>query len=220
MGAAHDTSDEVLDRARVRQVTGVFNSRSALDAAGYELLLLGFDRADIDVRDRIDEVPKRLGPVDVAPGELADVKIAPRRRFFSGADVTVFNVVVAATLGALAAMGTAYLFLNAGNGIGEASTAAALAGLAASGAGFLLAARSLGGREAEGLDARVARRGLILWIRTHSPEQEAIAQETLLKHHADAVRVHEIELEKRPEDVSLGAVRPDPWVGSEPLGRP
>jgi hypothetical protein len=38
----------------------------------------------------------------------------------------------------------------------------------------------------------------------------------LLAHGAQAVRVHEIDLEKRPEDLPLGSIR----LGSEPLGRP
>jgi hypothetical protein len=66
----------------------------------------------------------------------------------------------------------------------------------------------------------MAKRGLILWVRARSPEQETLAQEILLAHGAQAVRVHEIDLEKRPEDLPLGSVRPDPWLGSEPLGRP
>jgi hypothetical protein len=49
MNASANTSDTVLARARVREVTGVFHSRAALDVAAGELLLMGFDRADVDV---------------------------------------------------------------------------------------------------------------------------------------------------------------------------
>jgi hypothetical protein len=71
-----------------------------------------------------------------------------------------------------------------------------------------------------GLDELTAARGLILWVRVRSPEQEALAQEVLLAHGAKAVRVHEIDLEKRPDDLPLATVRPDPRLGSEPLGHP
>jgi hypothetical protein len=98
--------------------------------------------------------------------------------------------------------------------------AAALIGILVAGAGFLLAARIFRRDEARGLDDFMARRGLILWVRVRSPEQEDLAQEILRAHHAEAVRVHEIELEKHPEDLPLGTVRPDPWLGSEPLARP
>jgi hypothetical protein len=69
-------------------------------------------------------------------------------------------------------------------------------------------------------DALMAKRGLILWARVHSSEQEDRAQDILRVHGGRAVRVHEIELEKRSDDLSLGTVRPDPWLGSEPLGHP
>jgi hypothetical protein len=213
-------SDTVLERARIREVTGIFHSRLALDVAAGELLLMGFDRADVDVVAGIDEIYKKLGVPYVAHEELADVPHAPRRHLIAGEDVTVFRVVLASTLGAIAAGATIFVmsFSDASNA--EIGVAAALVGVVAAGAGFLLATRIFGRDEARGLDSLLARRGLILWVRVRSPEQEALAQEILLAHRAEAVRVHEIELEKRPEDLPLGTVRPDPWLGSEPLARP
>jgi hypothetical protein len=38
-------------------------------------------------------------------------------------------------------------------------------------------------------------------------------------HGGSAIRVHEIELEKRPEAIPLSTLRPDPWLGNERLGR-
>ena len=96
------------------------------------------------------------------------------------------------------------MMMQSGAGNGEIAVAATLVGLVTAGAGFLLAHRIFGGDEAQGLDALVAQRGLILWARPRSPEQEALAQEILLAHGARAVRVHEIDLEKQPEDLPLG----------------
>ena len=220
MSTSEKDSDTVLERARVREVTGIFRSRLALDVAAGELLLMGFDRADVDVVAGIDEIYKKLGVPYVAPEELADVPRVPRRPLVVGEDVTVFTVVIAGTLGAIAAGATVYLMSFSDAGSAEIVVAAALVGFVAAGAGFLLAARIFGRDEARGLDALMAERGLILWVRARSPEQEALAQESLRSHRAEAVRVHEIELEKRPEDLPLGTVRPDPWLGSEPLARP
>src|SRR4051812_6894229 len=211
-------SDVVLDRAKVREVTGIFHSRDALDAAAYELVLTGFDRADIDVLASLDEVLKRLGPVYVASVELADVKQAPRRPFVGRDDVTAVNAVTAGTVGAVAGAATAYVALIGGGSGTAAGTAAVLVGLLAAAIAFLLTVRVFRREEREGLDALMAHRGLILWVRVRSPEQEDIAQEILRAHGARAVRMHEIELEKRPEDLPLGTIRPDPWLGSEPLG--
>ena len=109
MTASQNRSDTVLERARVREVTGVFHSREALDAAANELLLMGFDRADVDVVASLDEIHKRLDVPYVAAEELADVPQVPRRPLIAGDDVTVFKVVVAGTLGAIAAGATVLL---------------------------------------------------------------------------------------------------------------
>ena len=220
MSASGKASDTVLGRARVREVTGVFHSRVALDVAAGELLLMGFDRADVDVVASLDEIRKRLGVPYVASEELADVPQTPRRPFIASEDVTVFKVVIASTLGAIAAGATLLVMSLSGASGGEAAVAAALVGIVAAGACFLLAVRIFGRDEAQGLDNLMATRGLILWVRVRSPEQEALAQEILRAHRAQAVRVHEIEIEKRAEDLPLAPVRPDPWLGSEPLGHP
>jgi hypothetical protein len=60
--------------------------------------------------------------------------------------------------------------------------------------------------------------GLVLWVRVRSPEREEQAQQILREHGAQAVRVHEIEIDKRFEDTPLSSLVLDPWLGSEPLG--
>jgi hypothetical protein len=62
--------------------------------------------------------------------------------------------------------------------------------------------------------------GLVLWVRVRSPELEEKAQYILKDHGAEAVRVHEIEIQKRFEDMPLSSLVLDPWLGSEPLGEP
>src|SRR4029079_16554147 len=102
----------------------------------------------------------------------------------------------------------------------EAAVLAGIVGLLAGFIALVATARVLRKDERTGLDALMSKQGLVLWVRARSPEQEAMAQEFLLKHGAKAVRVHEIEIEKRPEDLPLGSLRPDPWLGSERLGEP
>jgi Serine dehydrogenase proteinase len=102
-----NNSDPVLDRARVREVTGVFYSRQALDAATNELLLAGFDRSDVDVLNSVSAIRDRA--VYIAHEELADVPDAPRWPFIGRDDVTALNVTISAIIGAASAMGTAFL---------------------------------------------------------------------------------------------------------------
>ena len=45
-----EPGDTVIDRVKVREVTGVFRTREALDNAVSDLLLGGFDRASSDIK--------------------------------------------------------------------------------------------------------------------------------------------------------------------------
>ena len=156
-------SDTVLERARVREVAGIFHARDALDAAAHELLLAGFDRADVDVVASLDQIRERIGPFYVAPEELADVPRTPRRPLIDRGDIGVFKVVVAGTLGAIAAGATLFLMMmQSGAGNGEIAVAATLVGIVTAGAGFLLARRIFGGDEAQGLDALMAKLPVVL----------------------------------------------------------
>jgi len=51
-----------------------------------------------------------------------------------------------------------------------------------------------------------------------SPDREERAQQILRELGGQAIRVHEIEIDKRLEDLPLGILRPDPWLGGERLG--
>ena len=210
--------DPVLERRKVREVTGVFHSRERVDTAANDLLLAGFDRSDIDILGSLTEIPKRLGPVYVASEELAHVKQAPRQPFLDRDDFTAVNVVVASVVGAVCGLITAFLMLSSGRTETTAAVTAILVALFFAALAFLIMARITRGDES--LSSMEAHRGLVLWVRVHSPEQEDMAQEILLMHGGKAVSVHEIELEKRPDDLPLGSVRPDPWLGNERLGQP
>ena len=100
------------------------------------------------------------------------------------------------------------------------TAAAAVVGAAAAGGVGVLIARALARRHAGELKAQVAVSDLVLCARVRSPEDEKKAQEILLGHGAEAVRSHEIEIEKRLEDLPLHSLRADPWLGDEPLARP
>ncbi len=215
-----ESSDTVLGRARVREVTGVFHSPSGLEAAANALLLAGFDRADIDRIGSLDELHERLGPIYVAAEELADVRHVPRRPLIAREDITTTVWVVGSTVGSICALATAYAVLVSGGEGVWAGLAAVIIGVIAGGLATLATARLLRPERAKGLESLMAARGLILWVRVRSAEAEAKAQEILLAHGAEAVRVHEIEIEKRPDEIPLSSLRPDPWLGEERLGHP
>jgi hypothetical protein len=188
-----DPADSVIEEARVREVTGVFRAREALDAAVEELLLAGFDRADVDLMASGKAVEEKLGSVYIAAEELPDVPGLPRQTYIAREDVTSALTAVAGTLSAVGAIGAVLAVVASGGAL-------ALAIAAAAGVGSVAALR-LGRERAKELETQRAGGGLVLWVRVHSPEQEAKAQDILRSHGADAVRVHEVEIDKRLKDI-------------------
>jgi hypothetical protein len=215
-------ADIVLDRARVREVVGVFHSWSSLKAAGDALLLAGFDRSDIDVIAPPDEVRRKHGSASVyiAAEELADMPGVPRQPLFTDDDADNIKIVAASTLGSMSAVFTALILFLLGSSSTQIGATSVIVGLMGAGIGFVLARRFLGEPRIEGLEYSLAARGVIVWVRVRSDDKEDQAREILIAHGANAVHVHEIEIVKTPEDLPLGSVRPDPWLGSEPLGHP
>src|SRR6267378_4766887 len=150
--------------------------------------------------------------------ELPDVPGVPRRPLIAREDLAQ---VLALVLGILiffgAAAAAAVVIASGGSPLWTG--AAAVVGAAAAGGVGVLIARALGRRQARELEAQTVAGDLVLCVRVRSPEDEKKAQEILLGHGADAVRPHEIEIEKRLEDLPLHSLRADPWLGDEPLAR-
>jgi hypothetical protein len=209
----------VLERTKVREVAGVFHSRRAIEAAFEDLLLNGFDRADIDRLASLDEVRRRL-KVYVSPEEAADLTPTPRRPIFAPDDITAGVAVTGSLVGAAVGIAVVFVVLASGGDGRSAGIAGTLAGIGAGWIAALLLARMFRRDQLRGLDWIEFDRGVILWVRVRSAEREAMAQDILRRNGGHAIRVHEIEIQKRTEDLPLSSVRPDPWLGSEPLGHP
>lgn len=214
-----ENSSDVLERIRVREVAGVFHSREAMEDTVEDLLLNGFDRTDIDRKAAEDEVRKRI-QFYVAAEELADVGPVPRAAVFTRDDITVTLVACVSVVGAAAGLATDFGMINAGGSPLSAAILATLVGLGTGGIAGLMLARAFRREQVQGLEWIEDERGRILWVRVRSAEREAMAQEILRRHGGKAVRVHEIEIDKRTDDLPLSSLRPDPWLGSEQLGHP
>jgi hypothetical protein len=211
------TSDAVIERVRVREAAGVFRSREALEAAAEALRLAGFDRADIDVLADADAVRQKLRAPYIAAEDLADVPHAPRRAFMAREDVALAVAGIAGILIYIGATVAALAILSTG-GAWVWATVVAVGIAAAGGIGASVVIRFLERQQAEQLDRNTIADGLILWVRVRSPDREERAQQILREWGGQAIRVHEIEIDKRLEDLPLSNLRPDPWLGGERLG--
>jgi hypothetical protein len=214
---ASGSGNGVLERVKILEMACVFRRRDMLDAAADALLLSGFDRADIDLVAG-DEARERLG-VRIPLEELPDVPGVPRRPLIAREDLTQVLALVLGILIFIGAAATAAVVISSG-GSPLWTGAAAVVGAAAAGGVGVLITRELGRSHARELEAQVAAGDLVLCVRVRSPEDEMKAQQVLLGHGAEAVRPHEIEIEKRLEDLPLHSLRADPWLGNEPLARP
>jgi len=216
----HALSDDILEQVSSREVTGVFRSRKALIDAADDLLVAGFDRADIDVSAPLDELQRRLNYQSIPPADLADIPTAARQPLIDQGDVLTTDAVVGSLAGCIGAVAMAYFLIIRGMAPLSVGIVSVLTGLVVGGVAVLVARRRLQRERVQGLEKLAEAHGLLIWVRVQSPEKEAEAQEILARHGAEAVHVHEIELAKTPEDLPLHSLRVDPWLGDEPLGRP
>jgi hypothetical protein len=72
------TSPVVLETTKVREVVGIFHSRSSLQAAIDDLLLSGFDRADLDLVGSVAQLRKALSKSSISLDELTSGKGVPK----------------------------------------------------------------------------------------------------------------------------------------------
>jgi hypothetical protein len=214
------TPDDILDRTRTREVTGVFHSKKTLELAAQDLLTAGVDRADIDVSASSDELGRRLNYQAIPPPDLADLPTAPRQPFTGGDDLVVAEAVAGSVAGCAVAVVVAALLVAWGLSPPLIGVVAVLCGFAAAGVAVFRVRRRLLRERYLGLENSAEWNGLVMWVRVRSPEIEAAAQEILVRHGAEAVHIHEIDLAKTSEDLPLYTLRPDPWLGDERLGRP
>ena len=216
----HASSDDILEQVRSREVTGVFHSRKALIDAAEELLVAGIDRADIDVSAPVDELDRRLNYQSIPAADLTDMPITPRQSFMGIDDVLSAEAVAGSIAGCIAAIAVAAILVARGTEPLYVGIFSILSGLIVGGLAVTRVRRRLNRERTLGLEKQSEWQGLLIWVRVHSPEKEAEAQEILMRHGGEAVHIHEIELTRDSDDLPLHSLRPDPWLGDERLGQP
>jgi hypothetical protein len=195
-------ADIVVERATVREVSGVIDAGAPVEAAIEVLLLAGFDRADIDVLANDDKVRQRLGSVEVPAEELPDIPEVPRHAPIKSDDVASVATLAIALSGAIGGIAGAIVAVAYDLGWGESAVSVLACAVIAAGAAAVAARWFVRRRAVLDPDTDV----VVLWVRVRSPAAEERARRVLLTNGARAVRVHEIELDKRLHDIPLGAL--------------
>lgn len=197
--------DEILEQSVVREVAGIVRTPETLDNVVDALERAGFDRADIDILANVDTIRDRFGPMLIPMEELADVPNAPRRPFTRRDDVTIVRAGAFAVLFYVGAAVAALGVVASGGSLAAALAAAAAAGTASGGIGAL-ATRFLSRERANLVETMIKEGGLVLWVRVRSEEAERRAEQIMRERSVEAIRMHEITLDKRPEDLPLADV--------------
>jgi hypothetical protein len=197
--------------AECNEAVGVFHAWQNLQAAVDELLLNGFDRAQISLLAGEKAVEQKLGHIYRKVNELEDEPDVPRIAFVGRDSLTEGK---AAGIGALGYVG-AVAAVGAVVASGGTLAWAIVAGMAAGGGGAALGgllARLFGRGRARDIEAQLDKGGLLLWIRTCDADREARAIAVLSKHGADDVHVHALPAPDGPALNPLGGLQPDPFL--------
>jgi hypothetical protein len=194
-----------------REAVGVFHQWTDLRAAVDELLLNGFDRADVSMLAGEQVVERKLGHVYEKVTELEDDPNAPRVAFVGRDSMTEGKASAIGALGYVGAAAAVGAVVASGGALAWVLFAGAAAGGGGAALGALLA-RALGRGRAKDIEAQIDKGGLLLWVRTCTEDRETRATAVLRKHGADDVHVHSFEGTTGPEFNPLGGWQPDPFL--------
>jgi hypothetical protein len=188
---------EVIPMAGTRNPTmqteavAVFHDVHSFQAAIDDLLLAGFDHGDINVLAHEDTVKTKLGREYRSTAEFEDNPEAPRIGFVPEETLgDAEGAVIGAGMYLPAIAGSLAVVASGGTMLG-AFAAAAIAGGAGGLIGAALAKR-IGDQHAKHLDQHLNHGGLLLWVRTRDGERENTALNTLRRHSAEDVHLHEL----------------------------
>ncbi len=179
------------DARMIREAVGVFDTSETLQEAIDDVMSSGFDRAALSLLASEKAVEDKLGHKYQKITELEDDPIVPRCCYVSTESIGSAEggligglMYVGATVGAGAVVAS-------GGTLALVIAAAALAGGVGGLFGSLFAKR-VGNQHAQRLHEQLDHGGLLLWVRTWSPEDERRAADILSRHSGRDVHIHSL----------------------------
>ena len=181
-------------RATVREAVAVFDDVGELEAAVEDLRAAGFPEGAFSLLAADEAVERKLGHVYRRVEDLEDDGAAPRTRFAALRRVGDSEDRVASAVTVLPDL------IAAGTVVGTTGPLGALvAGLTAAGATLATAfSHFMNESHADWLQDQLDRGGLLLWVRTPTPESEREAIAILTRHATHDVHIHEVPLPATP----------------------
>jgi hypothetical protein len=174
-----------------REAVGVFADAAALEAAMDELLISGFERADLSLLAAAATVDAKLGHRYKKVEEVEDEPAAPRTFFVTQDAIDEVKAALVGGLVFLGAVGALGAVVASGGALAATITGAALGGGTWGFFGEILA-KFVGDHHASYIQEQLAHGGLLLWVRCSNLEQEKRAMDILARHSGRDVHMHSL----------------------------
>jgi hypothetical protein len=191
-----------MGEMQTREAVGLFHDEKTLQDAADELLINGFNHADLSLLAADRTIEARLGHKFDRVADLEDDPSVAFQAFVDSDSRTEGKGVLIGGLfyiGAVAAAGT----VVASGGAVAALVLGVAAGGGAGGLIGVLLARFLEKKYAHALQEHLDKGGLLLWVHTPDEEHERKALEILRRAGAEDAHVHSLP---KPEYAAAGGV--------------
>lgn len=178
----------IVPDGTIREVVGLFENAEDLQAAIRALEGTAFPRQDISIMGGKHAIETAFGSGDMSSYAIMDDPYTPRIAPSRPEEQTIGS---AAMVGIPAYIGTMALALAAGAVSVPATIGAAIiGGIGGATAGGILS-KILHDKYHAGLDERIHKGGLLLWVRVPDGERERLALDIMTGHGGHDVHAHE-----------------------------
>ena len=190
MTSARNTESEHVTVIEVPEAVGVFDTFESLQAAVYDLRMVGFSRYDISLLGDEKVLEEKLGSSYWRSPEVEDDATAPRAAFVSEEAIGELEGAIVGGflfLGSYIAMAA---LLTPASTLAASIAAVAIGGSPAAVVGAILA-RRVGKHHKDHYAEQIKHGGILLWVRVKDKEHEELAVKIMNGHSGRDVHVHD-----------------------------
>jgi hypothetical protein len=181
--------DKAAQLEDTREAVALFSHEESLQAAIDDLLASGFDRAELSLLGTEETLSSTFGDRFKTSAELEDLEGVPRSCYCSVESLGDAQGGIIGGLVYVGAVAAAAAVVVSGGTLGAIVAACVLASGAAGAVGAYLA-NLIGDVRARHIAEHLEHGGLLLWVRTWTPDDEERATKILAKHSGKDVHVH------------------------------
>lgn len=181
--------EQSIEREKTREAVALFKDEKALQGAIDELLLSGFDRAELSLLATEDILRSTFGDRFKSSDELEDVAEVPRSSYVSPESIGDAKGGIIGGLVYIGAVAATGLIVLSGGTLAVTIAAAVIAG-GASGLVGTFFAKVFEEVHSTHIAQHLEHGGLLLWVRTWKPDYEQRAIAILRRHSGEDVHVH------------------------------